>query len=175
MNILEILKLLFTKIGDAESIHAVFDSISKIPNSLKKALIIVLVLGGIYFSYSKLYTYEINGLKQDVIELRAVVSNNVQSEDYGHDIYYLTEAIKMCEQINKYAYEEEQFKLDIITQYIQKHTPNDPILYDLEAMKKRNRYCYDHWSVEFQRILEHCRNSYKPIGNKKQDEEIQDK
>ena len=42
-------------------------------------------------------------------------------------------------------------------------------------MKKRNRYCYDHWSVEFQRILEHCRNSYKPIGNKKQDEEIQDK
>lgn len=77
MNILEILKLLFTKIGDAESIHAVFDSISKIPNSLKKALIIVLVLGGIYFNYSKLYTYEINGLKQDVIELRTVVSNNV--------------------------------------------------------------------------------------------------
>ena len=54
MNIIEILKLLFTKIGDAESIHAVFDSISKIPNSLKKALIIVLVLGGIYFNYSKL-------------------------------------------------------------------------------------------------------------------------
>ena len=81
----------------------------------------------------------------------------------------------MCEQINKYAYEEEQFKLDIIAQYIQKHTPNDPILYDLEAMKKRNKYCYDHWSVEFQRILEHCRNSYKQIGNKKQDEETQDK
>lgn len=166
MNIIEILKLLFTKIGDTESIHSLFESISKIPKGLKIFLTIVLVIGGIYFGYSKSCIYDINGLKQDVIELHSIVSNNVQAEDYGHDIYYLTEAIKMCEQINKHAYDGEQLKLDLFIQYIQKHTPNDPILYDLEAMKKRNEYSYEHWSTEFKRLIEHCKTRQIPKEKK---------
>ena len=63
MNSIEILKLLFTKIGDTESIHSLFESISRIPKVLKNFLIIVLVIGGIYLGYSKLCTYEIDGLK----------------------------------------------------------------------------------------------------------------
>lgn len=173
MNSIEILKLLFTKIGDTESIHSLFESISKIPKVLKIFLTIVLVIGGIYYGYSKSCIYDINGLKQDVIELRSIVSNNVQTADYGHDIYYLTEAIKMCEQINKHAYDGEQLKLDLFIQYIQKHTPNDPILYDLEAMKKCNQYSYEHWSTEFTRLIEHCKNRYIP--KEKKDEHNNDK
>lgn len=63
MNIIEILKLLFTNIGDTETIHSLFESISRIPKVLKNFLIIVLVIGGIYFGYSKFCTYEIDGLK----------------------------------------------------------------------------------------------------------------
>ncbi len=63
MNSIEILKLLFTKIGDTESIHSLFESISKIPKVLKIFLTIVLVIGGIYFGYSKSCIYDINGLK----------------------------------------------------------------------------------------------------------------
>lgn len=161
MNIIEILKLLFTKIGDTESIKSLFDAISRIPKSLKSALFIVLLFGFIYFGYSKLYTYEIDGLKQDVIELRSIVSDNVQTSDYAHDIYYLMEAIKLCEQINKIAYDNEQLKNELFIQYIKAHTPNDPILYDLEAIKRRNSYNYEHLSAEFNRILQHCQ-SYRP-------------
>ena len=63
MNIIQFLELLFKKIGDADSIHAALDSISKIPKVLKIFLTIVLVIGGIYFGYSKSCIYDINGLK----------------------------------------------------------------------------------------------------------------
>ena len=63
MNIIEILKLLFTNIGDTETIHSLFESISRIPKVLKNFLIIVLVIGGIYFGYAKSCIYDINGLK----------------------------------------------------------------------------------------------------------------
>ena len=72
----------------------------------------------------------------------------------------------MCEQINKHAYDGEQLKLDLFIQYIQKHTPNDPILYDLEAMKKRNEYSYEHWSTEFKRLIEHCKTRQIPKEKK---------
>lgn len=169
MNIIQFLTLLFKKIGDVDSIHAVLDSISKIPKVLSVALITIVLLGGVYFGYSKLYTYEVDSLKQEVIELQVVVEKNVQKDDYSHDIYYLIEAIKMCEQINHAAYDGEQLKLDLFIQYIQKYTPNDPILLNLEAMKRRNQYNYDQWSVEFQRIIEHCTNKCK------QDEHDNDK
>lgn len=166
MNSIEILKLLFTKIGDTESIHSLFESISKIPKALGITLITIVLLGGVYFGYSKLYTYEVDGLKQEVIELQDVVAKNVQEDDYGHDIYYLIESIKMCEQINNYAYDGEQLKLDLFIQYIQKHSPNDPILMDLEAMKRRNQYNYDHWSIEFRRLIDHCTNKHRPKEKK---------
>ena len=113
MNIIQFLTLLFKKIGDADSIHAALESISKIPKALGIALITIVLLGGVYFGYSKLYTYEVDGLKQEVMELQAVVAKNVHEDDYGHDIYYLIEAIKMCEQINHAAYDGEQLKLDL--------------------------------------------------------------
>lgn len=173
MNIIQFLTLLFKKIGDVDSIQAALDSISKIPKALSVALITIVLLGGVYFGYSKLYTYEVDSLKQEVIELQDVVTKNVQKDDYSHDIYYLIEAIKMCEQINHAAYDGEQFKLDLFIQYVQKYTPNDPILLNLEAMKRRNQYNYDHWSVEFQRIIEHCTNKCKQ--KEKKDEHNNDK
>ena len=166
MNIIQFLELLFKKIGDADSIHAALDSISKIPKALGVALITIVLLGGVYFGYSKLYTYEVDSLKQEVIALQTVVEKNVNKDDYGNDIYYLIEAIKMCEQINHAAYDGEQLKLDLFIQYIQKYTPNDPILLNLEAMKRQNQYNYDHWSVEFKRIIEHCTNKHRPKEKK---------
>ena len=51
MNIIQFLALLFKKIGDADSIHAALDSISKIPKALGIALITVVLLGGVYYGY----------------------------------------------------------------------------------------------------------------------------
>jgi len=63
MYILDIIKLLFTKIGDKETVKKYLDYLVKIPKGLKQLLIIVLTIGIIYYGFSKIYTYELNIIK----------------------------------------------------------------------------------------------------------------
>lgn len=157
MNILEILKLLFTKIGEQESISAFIDSLLKIPKALKNALCIVLFFGFLYFCYSKIFSYDIKGLQAEVTELKATITNTVQEDTYSDDIYYIITAISICEEVNKYAYEEEQLQLELIQSYMKRHNPDDPIIVDIQSMRERNEFNYNHYSSQFKKAISKCK------------------
>lgn len=173
MNVFDILKLLFTKIGDKDSIKSAIRSFTQIPNYLKAILGITVFIGIIYLGYTKLYNYELRELQDEVYALKSTLSNSVDSEEYSNDIHYLTEAIKICEQITKYEYEEKQFQLELIENYIKRNTPNDPVLHDIESIKKRSQFNYNHYMEEFNTTIKHCQNVYKP--NKVNENKTEDK
>lgn len=156
MTLFDIIKLLFTKIGETESVKNVIDSITKVPKVLKHALMITVVFGGIYLGYIYIYKYQVETLKSEVIELKETLQQSVKEDEYSNNVFYLIEAIKLCSQINKCEYEERQQELDIIRAYISKRYPTDPILYDIDAMKHRSQFNYDHYNDEFDRVLNKC-------------------
>ena len=60
MYIFQILSYFFKKVGDQEAIKEFIDQLFKIPKALRNLLGIVILLGVIYFSYSKIYTNELD-------------------------------------------------------------------------------------------------------------------
>lgn len=153
----EFLKFLFTKIGDSESIQNFFEQINKIPSFLKKMLGFVLIIGIFYFGLSKWNKSEIRLLQTEVQDLKTVIATTVSEEDYTDDIYYLMDAIEMCEQVTYYAYQEEQLQLQLIKKYMSRHNPNDPIIVDIDAMIDRNDIYYKQYSGQFKQALSKCK------------------
>ena len=161
MTLFEFIKLLFTKLGDKESIKKFFDSLVKMPRFLKRLLIVVLILGLVYFGFSKIYTYELEKLKIELLDIKEKLSSNVTIDEYSSDIFYLMEAIKISESVTKYMHQQEQLQLQLIKNYIQKYHPNDPIIYDIESMENRNEVNFTYYDKEFFKILNNCKNRYK--------------
>ena len=161
MSLWEIIKLLLMKFDiSKDKFNILFDSMMKIPSWLKHTLIAALVIGGVYYGYQKMYQTEIDDLKTELTELREALAVSVNSKDYSNDIFYLISAIKTTEAVQKYAYEEEQLQLDLIYTFLKKNFPNDPILYDIDAMKKRNEHNYIIYHQEFEKAIQNCKNIY---------------
>ena len=59
------------------------DQLFKIPKALRNLLGIVILLGVIYFSYSKIYTNEIQELRTEVKNVKDVVEDAVDKDDYA--------------------------------------------------------------------------------------------
>lgn len=160
MYILDIIKLLFTKIGDKETVKKYLDYLVKIPKGLKQLLIIVLTIGIIYYGFSKIYTYELNIIKQDLQNIKIKLSTSINE----NDMFYLMEAIKTTESLAKYINEQEQLQLQLIKRHVNKHYPGDAIIYDIEAMEKRNEEYFGYYDTEFYKILNKCKNKYLETG-----------
>ena len=146
MYIFQILSYFFKKVGDQEAIKEFIDQLFKIPKSLRNLLGIVILLGVIYFSYSKMYTNEIQELRTEVKTVKDVVEDAVDKDDYADDIYYLLEVINIEEEINRHAYQTMQLELDLVYRFVSQYHPADPMLLDIKAIKERNEYTYHFFS-----------------------------
>ena len=80
MYIFQILSYFFKKVGDQEAIKEFIDQLFKIPKALRNLLGIVILLGVIYFSYSKIYTNEIQELRTEVKNVKVVVEDAVDKD-----------------------------------------------------------------------------------------------
>lgn len=161
MYIFQILSYFFKKVGDQEAIKEFIDQLFKIPKSLRNLLGIVILLGIIYFSYSKIYTNEIQELRTEVKTVKDVVEDAVDKDDYADDIYYLLEVINIEEEINRHAYQTMQLELDLVYRFVSQNHPADPMLLDIKAIKERNEYTYQFFSEKYKRAMERCNNSAK--------------
>jgi len=65
---------------------------------------IVILLGVIYFSYSKIYNNEIQELHTEVKDLNEIVNTAVTKDDYADDIYYILDVINIEEEVLHHAY-----------------------------------------------------------------------
>lgn len=167
MYIFQILSYFFKKVGDQEAIKEFIDSLFKIPKALKNLLGIVILLGIIYFSYSKIYNNEIQELKSDVSELNNAVNTAVTKDDYADDIYYILDVINIEEEVLHHAYNTTQLEIDLMYRFISQNHPNDPILQDLYSMKERNDYTYKFFTEKYKKALDKCNKltKYKKIEN----------
>lgn len=156
MYIFQILSYFFKKVGEQESIKEFIDSLFKIPKALRNLLGIVILLGVIYFSYSKIYTNEIQDLHTEVKDLNRIVNSAVTKDDYIDDIYYILEVINIQEEITHHAYNTTQLEIDLMYRFISQNHPNDPILQDLLAMKERNDYTYKFFKEKYHKAVERC-------------------
>lgn len=161
MYIFQILSYFFKKVGDQEAIKEFIDQLFKIPKALRNLLGIVILLGVIYFSYSKIYTNEIQELRTEVKTVKDVVEDAVDKDDYADDIYYLLEVINIEEEINRHAYQTMQLELDLVYRFVSQNHPADPMLLDIKAIKERNEYTYQFFSEKYKRAMECCNNSAK--------------
>ena len=161
MYIFQILSYFFKKVGDQEAIKEFIDQLFKIPKALRNLLGIVILLGVIYFSYSKIYTNEIQELRTEVKTVKDVVEDAVDKDDYADDIYYLLEVINIEEEINRHAYQTMQLELDLVYRFVSQNHPEDPMLLDIKALKERNEYTYHFFGEKYKRAMERCNNSTK--------------
>lgn len=161
MYIFQILSYFFKKVGDQEAIKEFIDQLFKIPKALRNLLGIVILLGVIYFSYSKIYTNEIQELRTEVKTVKDVVEDAVDKDDYADDIYYLLEVINIEEEINRHAYQTMQLELDLVYRFVSQYHPADPMLLDIKAIKERNEYTYRFFGEKYKRAMERCNNSAK--------------
>ena len=161
MYIFQILSYFFKKVGDQEAIKEFIDQLFKIPKALRNLLGIVILLGVIYFSYSKIYTNEIQELRTEVKNVKVVVEDAVDKDDYADDIYYLLEVINIEEEINRHAYQTMQLELDLVYRFVSQNHPADPMLLDIKALKERNEYAYHFFGEKYKRAMDRCNNSAK--------------
>lgn len=176
MYIFQIFSYLFKKIGDQESVKEFIDTLFKIPKSLRNLLGIVILLGVIYFSYSKIYTNEIQELHTEIKTLHKALNESVVKDDYADDIYYILEVINIEEEIQHHAYNTTQLEIDLMYRFISQNHPNDPILQDLVAMKERNDYTYKFFKEKYHKAVERCNklSKYKQIEEETENKDTLD-
>lgn len=95
---------------------------------MKVIFITTLIIGSIYFGYSRIYTYQINEIKTELDTINAKIENTLTGNTYEDDMYYMFEAILSLEQLISYRYTEENLELKIIRQQMIRNHPNDPII-----------------------------------------------
>lgn len=156
MSLLEIIQLLFKKLGDKDVIIKQLQSIWHIPGFLKIIFITSLVLGTIYFGYSKIYTYEIESIKEEINNINVKLIDNLYNTQYQNDMFYMFESLMTAEALIRYIYSEQQLQLQLLQRQFQRNHPDDPILLDITEIINRNNNTYKYYINEFNRSLQKC-------------------
>lgn len=156
MTLLEIIALLFKKIGDKSSIMKGIKNFWNMPQLLKIVFITTLIIGSIYFGYSRIYTYQINEIKIELDDINSKIKNNLTDNAYEDDMYYIFEAILSLEHLITYRYQEEYMELNVLKQQMLRNHPNDPMIQDIDNMIQRNNTNLRYYRTEFKRSLYKC-------------------
>lgn len=135
-----------------------WDEISNMPKSLKIALVASLVIGIVYFTYQKsTTTYNINNLQEDVKVLNSKVNKSVRDDNYRAHFVQFVKILQTLESQQYYYYLQNQQQLKVWKRSIMHNHPNDPILYDIDAMLERNR-------TEYMMMFQEYRESMRRLG-----------
>lgn len=132
--------------------------ITNMPKPLKIALVMSLIIGIVYFTYQKSTTsYNINTLQEDVKELNTKVNKSVRTDNYRAHFVQFIKIIQNLENQQYYYYLQNQQQLKVWKRSIIHNHPNDPILYDIDAMLERNR-------TEYMMMFQEYRESMRRLG-----------
>ncbi len=132
--------------------------ITNMPKPLKIALVMSLIIGIVYFTYQKSTTsYNINTLQEDVKELNTKVNKSVRNDNYRAHFVQFIKIIQNLENQQYYYYLQNQQQLKVWKRSIIHNHPNDPILYDIDAMLERNR-------TEYMMMFQEYRESMRILG-----------
>lgn len=153
MSIWELIQLLFKKMGDKEVILKQLQTIWHIPNLLKVVLITSLIIGSIYFGYSKIYTYELESIKTEINNINTKLIDNLYNTEYQDDMFYMYESLISIEQLIQYLYAEEQLHLKLLQHEFEVNHPNADIIDDIQSVMRRNDNNYKYYMNEFHRAL----------------------
>ena len=132
--------------------------ITNMPKPLKITLVMSLIIGIVYFTYQKSTTsYNINTLQEDVKELNTKVNKSVRNDNYRAHFVQFIKIIQNLENQQYYYYLQNQQQLKVWKRSIIHNHPNDPILYDIDAMLERNR-------TEYMMMFQEYRESMCRLG-----------
>lgn len=144
-------------IGDVQW-KKLWTEITNMPKPLKIALVMSLIIGIVYFTYQKSTTsYNINTLQEDVKELNTKVNKSVRNDNYRAHFVQFVKIMQNLENQQYYYYLQNQQQLKVWKRSIIHNHPNDPILYDIDAMLERNR-------TEYMMMFQEYRESMRRLG-----------
>lgn len=94
---------------------AVWHEVVKVPKWIKNTLILVLIISGCYFGYTKFYTNtDINHLQSQVVVLDRKVSSVIKKSDYSVDIEYVITSLYILEELSDQIYDISLHNRDYI-------------------------------------------------------------
>ena len=133
----------------------VWEELKKIPNPLKYVLIVSIASWAIYFSYQK-YTRitDVAEVELEVDELNKKVKDFVELDMFIYDIETILSYLQILDAAQYYNYKEQDEFIEILERIIKKVHPNDPAIYDLEALRRRN-------DIQFNMLQEHFKADIK--------------
>ena len=156
MSILDLFTLLFKKLGDKTAISQFFQSLWKIPGLLKAFLIASLVIGAIYFGYTRIYIHELDELKTELLLLKEHLNMSIHSDVYHSDLFYMFEALIAQEYMLQYVYAEEQEHLNLLFKEFKINHPDAHIISDIEEIMRRNNNNFRYYDTQFKKSLYKC-------------------
>ena len=118
----------------------VWRELKKIPDSLKFTLVISVCTWVCYFGYQKYNALtDIAALQTEVKKLTEQVEMFVEEDDFVHDMETIIAYIKILDAAEYYNYTEQDQLLNILIKFFkEKHPEDKTIIYELEALHKRN-------------------------------------
>ena len=133
----------------------VWKEILKIPNPLKYVLVVSIMSWAFYFSYQK-YTRitDVQEVEAEVDELNKKVKDFVEVDQFIYDVETILQYLKILDAAQYYNYKEQDEFIKALNRYFSKHTPNDPIIDDLNAINRRN-------DTQFEILQEHFKANVK--------------
>lgn len=149
---------------------AVWHEIIKVPKWIKNTLILVLLLSGCYFGYTKIYTNtDINQLQSQVIVLDHKVSSVISKSDYTVDIEYMITSLYILEELSDQIYDISIHNRDYIRYNMEQHMPTtEYILRDLQ--RDQDRIEQQHKALKAQ--LRQMIDKFQPDNQQQQNNKI---
>lgn len=162
------------KLGELPKyLKSLFDAMKSflygIPRWLRYLLIATITVGGIYMAYVKFTTtMDINTLQHEVVELNKAYSSSVAIDDYRNDIHNLCAAMSAVEDEMTSLNDEYDSFLELFEEFVRKNHSNDPILNDINRLRKHNEIVRKSYHSYFERFLQIYADSTLNVKQSKQ-------
>lgn len=119
----------------------VISELQKIPKWLQKLLTFSVIIGFLYFGYTKIFQVNtLLSLRSEVIDLNTKVEEVITVSEYNVDIEYIISTIYLMEELTDHTNTAIMVNQDILLSYLKSEHPNDPNIQLIENSKERIEY-----------------------------------
>lgn len=111
------------------------------PRWLRNLLIVVVCMGATYFLYNRIIiSYDMESLQKEVKELNDKCKSSVFYDKYSYDVSNVITSVKTIENQVDAMYNDNQTLLDLFESYVKRNHPGDPILEEIQRIRKQSQY-----------------------------------
>lgn len=129
-----------------------------IPSWLRHLLLIVVVGGGIYFMYLRIsISYDVESVKNEVIELNEKCKTTVFYDRYMYDVSNVVISTKMLQKQTQTLIENMERLINVELDYLSRNHPDDKSLNQLKVLKEDCEFLKE----TYEKLIGHLVDSYE--------------